>query len=290
MPKKKFEAELEALDQLRADPATAPAALRKALQNKNNYFVAKAAKITAALELRELIPDLLTALDRFFEAPDPQCWAKNALVDALMGLGNTTAETYIRGLHHIQLEPVWGGTEDAAGPLRARCIVAITQSTGIRDLELLRHLVDRLVDSDKNVRTEAAHAIGRIDREESALLLRLKALSGDAEPEVLGAALCGIVDIEKDRSLEFIHQFLERSDDATGEAALALARLKTERALDLLKSRFERERETSMARVLLTAIALTRLESGIAYLEEMVRRDAPKAKLAAEALRSIRAS
>ena len=93
LPKKKFEEQLAALEALR-ESAGAPAtvdSLRKALANRNNYVVAKASKITAELGLRALIPDLLAALDRFFIDPvksDPQCWAKNALVQALASLGH----------------------------------------------------------------------------------------------------------------------------------------------------------------------------------------------------------
>ena len=61
MSKKKFEQQLAALDELRLS-AGAPATverLRKALGDRNNYLVAKAAKIAAELGLPALIPDLL---------------------------------------------------------------------------------------------------------------------------------------------------------------------------------------------------------------------------------------
>src|SRR5208283_1596828 len=56
--------------------------LRKALGHRNNFLVAKAAKLIADAELVALLPDVLRAFDRFFidaEKTDPQCWAKNAL-------------------------------------------------------------------------------------------------------------------------------------------------------------------------------------------------------------------
>ena len=55
MSNKKYEQQLEALDQLREDlssPATVDS-LRKALSNRNNYLVAKAAKITAEAGLKD---------------------------------------------------------------------------------------------------------------------------------------------------------------------------------------------------------------------------------------------
>src|SRR5947208_3587863 len=99
------------LDQLRQDlslPTTADS-LRKALANRNNYLVAKAAKITAEAALRTLVPDLLSALERFFinaAKTDPQCWAKKALYQALADLAHHDSEIYLRGLTHFQLEPV----------------------------------------------------------------------------------------------------------------------------------------------------------------------------------------
>ena len=89
--KKNFEAQLEALDALRQQPDEACVApLRTALQHRNNYIVSKAAEMVALRHMDELMPELLTAFDRFFEdavKSDPQCWAKNALSRALSKLG-----------------------------------------------------------------------------------------------------------------------------------------------------------------------------------------------------------
>src|SRR5580700_11462226 len=88
MSKKAFEQKLATLETLRADAASPQtvAALRKALQDPNNYYVSKAAAIAADFALTDLIPDLLAAFDRFLINPvksDPQCWAKNAIAKAL---------------------------------------------------------------------------------------------------------------------------------------------------------------------------------------------------------------
>src|SRR5581483_1157876 len=182
-----------ALDELRRARPSAEGVeqLSKALRNPNNYLVAKAAKAAAQLGLQTLIPELVSALDRFFVDPaksDPQCWAKHALVQPLAELGHTDPTAFLRGMRHVQMEPVWGGQQDTAGRLRASCALALVQCGGLSDFELLAHLTDALVDSDKTVRSEAARAIGRVGRPEAALLLRLRALTGDPEPEVLGAS------------------------------------------------------------------------------------------------------
>jgi hypothetical protein len=286
MPKKQFEEQLEALDRLReagASPATTEA-LRKALGNRGNYFVAKAARVVADLSLTSLIPDFLTALDRFFVDPgksDPQCWAKNAIVQALADLGHGESATYLRGLRHVQLEPSWGGATDSAAPLRARCTLALVQCRDIGDTQLLSHLIDLLVDPDKTVRVEAARAIGRIDRPESALLLRLRALTGDREPEVLGACFSALLGIDGAPGILFVARFLDRAEEEAGEAALALGLTHDAEAFKILRAQWERKHGA----LLLTAIALTNLPEALDFLIDQVT---PDSLSALEALASAR--
>src|SRR5262245_57922649 len=87
MANRRIEEHLEQLGRLRSgSPADAPPTLRKALADKSNVVVAKAAKIACELLLRELIPDLLAAYDRLFTDPvkrDQQCWGKTAIAKAL---------------------------------------------------------------------------------------------------------------------------------------------------------------------------------------------------------------
>jgi len=287
MPKKQLEQQLEALDTLRqAGPTPASSeALRKALGNRNNYYVGKAAKVAADLVLTGLIPDLLTALGRFFTDPgksDPQCWAKNAIVQALADLGHADSASFLRGLRHVQMEPVWGGQSDTAGPLRARCALALVQCRDLSDSVLLSHLIEVLTDQDKTVRVEAARAIGRIDRPESALLLRLRALVGDPEPEVLGACFSALLAIEGERSITFVTRFLDDPDEAImGEAALALGMTHDDGAFKILKDHWERRH----ADVLLSAIALTNLPEALDFLIDQVAADSLSAL---EALASAR--
>ena len=109
------------------DRAAAHEPLRRALNDRNNYIVGRAAAIIGELRLEELIPDLLVAFDRFFEEPvkaDPQCLAKNAIAQALKDLGHHAAAAYVRGIVHVQLEPTWGGRADSAAALRGTCALA----------------------------------------------------------------------------------------------------------------------------------------------------------------------
>jgi hypothetical protein len=71
MSRPSFERRIEALEALRSatDSAVALEQLRKGLNYRNNYLVSRAAALAADLRLRELIPDLLAAFDRFLSIP-----------------------------------------------------------------------------------------------------------------------------------------------------------------------------------------------------------------------------
>ena len=119
-------AELEALaESLRTTPVPTAgqiAHLRKSLTHHNNFLVSKAAKLIAEADLTALLPDVLTAYDRFFIDPiktDPKCWAKEALAKALVKLEHRAKDAYLRGMRHHQMEASWGPPVDSAGGLRS---------------------------------------------------------------------------------------------------------------------------------------------------------------------------
>src|SRR5271170_6872442 len=189
--KRAFEEQVAALDALRHQPdeiRTAP--LRKALGHKNNFIVAKAADLIRDFALKDLVPELLAAFDRFFDDPvktDPQCWAKNAISRTLAAMELQEEEVFLRGMRHIQMEPVWGGQSDTAGTLRATCALALVQCRSLTERDLLAHLVELLADKDKMVRVEVVRAVEQVGSSSASLLLRLRAKLGTDEPEVLGA-------------------------------------------------------------------------------------------------------
>src|SRR5207249_2216642 len=128
----------------------------------------------------------------------------------------------------------------------------------LSDIQLLSHLIEILVDPDKTVRVEAARAIGRLNRPEAAVVLRLRALVGDEEPEALGACFSALLSIEGREGIGFVSRFLDSGEEVRSEAALAIGLLRTPEAFQILKQRWEHERQASFAAVLLSAIALTR--------------------------------
>src|ERR1039458_1780662 len=180
--KRKFEEQIAALDALRQlPPEAATEPLRKALTNRNNFVVGKAADLIRTLNLPQLTPDLLTAYDRFFEdaiKTDPQCWAKNAISRALAAFEHQDAAVFLRGMKHIQPEPSYGGASDSAGTLRATCALALVQCRSLIEADLLAHLVELLGDKDKAVRVEVIRAIEQVGSPSAALLLRLRAVLG----------------------------------------------------------------------------------------------------------------
>jgi len=258
------------------------------LKQQNNYIVAKAADLVTQRQVAELLPDLLVAFDRFFEDAekrDPQCWAKNSLSRALAALEFQEPEPFLRGIKHIQLEAVWGGRSDTAGTLRGICALALVQCRTVSEADLLRHLLDLLVDKDKSARADAVRAVEQVGSPTASLLLRLRAqIGGDEEPEILGACYAGVLRIEGASALSWVSRFLAGEDDAAGEAALAMAATHSVDAFEMLKKRWQEARDPWFRSVLLSAMALTRQGVATEFLLGLVKSESIGADLVVEAL------
>ena len=118
-------------------------------------------------------------------------------------------DVFQKAARHVQLEPVWGGTEDTAAPLRAAALLALAR---IDVDDLLPLLVDALVDPQKDVRIAAAQALGYHGTEAAGLLLRLKVRLGDREPDVLSECLCGLLACAPKENLPLVAGYLDRDD------------------------------------------------------------------------------
>ena len=283
-----FEDQIAALDALRQQPEAARLdSLRKALTHRNNFITAKAADLIREFGLQELTPDLLKAFDRFFahgEKSDPQCWAKNAISRALAVFELQDADVFLRGMRHIQMEPVWGGRSDTAGTLRATCALALVQCRSLTEMNLLAHLIDLVVDKDKAVRTEVIRAIEQVGSPSASLLLRQRAMLGNDEPEVLGACFGGVLRVEGTRAIPWVGRFLASADDSAGEAALAIAGTRSPEAFAALRTALADASDPWFRSVLLSAIALTRDEAAIDFLLDLVKNESLDAETAIAAL------
>ncbi len=286
--KRQFEQQIATLDALRESSADVRIeSLRKALANRNNFLAAKAADLTREFNLQELTADLLKAFDRFFENPvksDPQCWAKNGVSKALAAFELQDPDVFLRGMRHVQLEPVWGGQSDTAGTLRATCALALVQCRSVPEPNLLGHLVDLLADKDKSVRIEVVRAIDQVGSPSASLLLRLRATLGNDEPEVLGACYRGVLHIEGVSAIPWVARFLSTADDVAGEAALALAATHSVEAFHALQEQLDKSRDPWFRSVLLSAIALTRQDEAAEFLLQLVKSESLNAEAAIEAI------
>ena len=275
MKKAAFEARLSTL---RSNPHDAE--LRKALRDRNSYLVARTAEIISDLHRDELIPDLLGAFDRLFidaARSDPQCLAKTAIANALRSLGHHGAPAFVRGIHHVQLEPAWGGRADTAAGLRGACALALTDCMlDGGDLEILTYLADALADPDKTVRIDAAMAIEQLNRPEGAVLLRLKALIGDADPDVMGQCFSSMLSLAPHGVVAFISRFLKSSsEDIQLEAASALAQCRDPEAVAVLRDFWQEPLLPSDVRqALLINLGASPLREAADFLLEIVANDA----------------
>ncbi len=210
------------------------------------------------MRLAALVPDLLAAFERFMTDPvkaDPQCWAKTAIVKALRDLEHDDATVFLRGARHRQLEPVWGGREDTAGALRGASALALA-SCRVDEFEILTCLTDLLADGLKPVRVDAIRALAQVGGREAALLLRFKALSGDAEPEVMGECFAALLSLQPRDSVAFVARFLDSpADDIPLEAAAALSASSEPEALEMLNGYWQRQTGPEMRQTIIRLLS-----------------------------------
>jgi HEAT repeat protein len=270
-------------------PESARDVLRKALADKIGLVVAKAADLAAELKMPALIPDLVAAFAAHRVQPertDKGCMAKIAIVRALHNLDYDDCGIFEKGLSHVQLEPTWGGGEDTAIPLRAFSAIALAGQRHPRVLELL---IPPITDPAAQVRAAAMRAIAATGREEGRLLLRLKALIGDTEEDVLTECFSALLELGGQASLNFVADFLDRNDEPRRTAAtLAVGASRLEQAFDLLHSRFSPAVDTEYRQVLLLAMSTLRDPRAMSFLLTLIR-EGPFIH-ASEAIRILKAS
>ena len=247
------------------------AQLRKRIGDKSNLVVAAAAAIAGENTLAELAKDLEAAFDRFLVNPlkdDKLCRAKIAVVDALDRMEHQIPDVFLKAARHVQFEPVWGGSEDSAPPLRAAAVIALARAEGTHSLPVL---VDALADPAKDVRIAAAVALGAVGSESAGLLLRFKVRIGDKDPDVFSECLLGLLTVDPKENLPIVSGFLDPGNAASCEAAaLALGKSRLAEALDPLKECLERSHSREMRQHILLAVAILRRPAAIDYLIELV--------------------
>jgi HEAT repeat protein len=245
--------------------------LRKAISDRSNFVVAAAAGIVGDRGMAELAGELAKAFPRFLDDPlktDKLCRAKLAIVQALDRVEHQDSGVFLHASRHVQMEPVFGGSEDTAAPLRAAALRALAR---LDEPGLLILLTDALVDPKKEVRIAAAEAIAYQGSPAAALLLRLKTRIGDGDSEVLSECLAGLLSCAPAEGFDLVASFLSFSRESDCEAAmLALGRSRLPEAFEALKSCWQRQPPAGLRETNLLAMAMLRLPVAADFLIELL--------------------
>lgn len=274
--------------QAKADQPPSIAEILAALDHRNSLVVAAAGRVAKAHRLELTIPRVNAALDRFYTAEDPQCRAKQSLLQALVDMDHASVDLCQRAVRHVQMEAVWGGRQDSAGPLR---ILGLSGLVNLGSQEVYALIADLLADPLAEVRAAAARVAGQVGGERPALLLRLRLHLGDAaEPANLGDYAAGYLACAGDGGVPLVAGFLDRADRLTaGPLVLALGESRLATALPVLTALLERRRSAVTDGDVLTAIALHRSEGAARCLLEILDgEDRTRARRAALELRLYR--
>lgn len=266
--------------------------LRRALADKANLVVARAAKRVGKERIAELageLPGVFMRLMRGGTAADRGCMAKQEIAQAIDELGvdgEDAQSVLLAGVRHVQEEPTFGGVVDTAAVLRGACALGLVRM-GYRDVMIV--LADLLADPEAQTRIMAARAIAYAGQESGALLLRLRILSGDKDATVMAECFAAIVQLTPGKALPLLERFLGGADaDLAQEAAMAIATSKREEAMGILRRHWEQDvlgRES-----LLVPLAMLRRPEAVEILLEVISSGPESlASAAAEAMGMYRA-
>jgi HEAT repeat protein len=264
----------EALAQLARVDATTPdgvEAIRRALDDKRGALVARAARMAESVGGTDLVPCLVRAFNRLLGADkdDPGCRAKVAIIDTLIAIEHDGPAVFRRGMQCVQREPVFGGSVDTAAELRGHSAQGLARTS---DPDALFDLVEMLVDPEAAARAGAARAIGDRGRNDGIGVLRLKALTGDKEANVIGECLGALMHLDAGGSLAFVAHQLDNRDEAIAEgAAVALGESRQRAALEVLVKWLESPRSDELLRAGMLAVAMNRSEEAVSYLISRVQ-------------------
>jgi HEAT repeat protein len=283
-----IERSLDRLGELRHAEAseTAVEEVRQFLRNRSNLIVSKAAKVVRELQLKALIPDLVAAFSKLMkDGPrlDKRCAAVTEIVSALYELNYQEPEPYLAGLKHVQMEASFGPPVDEAAKLRAVSAQGLVRT---RHPDALTEVTQLLVDRESAARLGAVRALAANGGEAGILLLKLKVLTGDVEPAVIGECFSGLLEASPAKSVPFVAKYIDSDDDDVAQAAmLALGESRLPAAFEVLREKWARTIAMPVRRVLLSAMAASKLDEAIAFLVSLVETaSVPTAAAAVEAL------
>ena len=243
----------------------------KGLVDSTSLVVAESAKIVSELELSGMEPDLLAAWGRLVHAADPikadkGCTAKAAIIEALGRLNYDQPEFYLTAIVFRQIEPAWPDAEDTAENVRGGSAFALARSQHLRVVDKLIALVNYLQGSRAD-RINAARAIADTSHESAIPLLRLKLYLGDAEAEVMGVCMSGLMELDPNRSISLVAEFLSNpSENVVLEAAASLGMCGKPAAVEALIAKWNKTGSNDVQRSLLLSIGLSRSTNAVDFL------------------------
>ena len=244
------------------------------LRHKSNHVAAAAASTVERLEVGTLAQDLVDAFLDLMKDPakrDQGCEALIAMAKALVAMDEPAAKVYFAGVHHVQMEGSFGPPVDAAAPLRGLCAQGLAR---MGHPDALLECVNLLADKEVPARVGAIRAIADSGDIAGTLLLRLKALLGDKEDEVIGECFAGLIRLAPGPSLDFVAGFLRSASDEIRErAALALGESRLAAAFPILREAWVGTAQASRRRTLLLSIAMLRLDEAVEFLISRVAED-----------------
>jgi len=272
---RKLEELMASLSQIRAEPTSAQglALLHQVLGSKYAVAIAQAAGLVGQFELHQCIPDLVAASDRCLIKPqesDPGCVAKQAIAESLYRLEYGDETPFLKGIRHIQPEPVWGGRVDTAPRLRGTCALGLVR---MNYPQMMVELGDLLADPESEARIGAARAIAYSGDDRGIPLLRLRIKVGDT-PSVLSECLIALLQLAPKGTLPLVQELLDARTSSRLEAdvekaeaaALALAESRSPQAFPLLKSWWQKVRDPQLRQTGLLAIATLRQPDAMQFL------------------------
>lgn len=269
-----LQAELRSLtDRLSPPTDEALTVIKSALTSRQSVAIAQAANLIQKNDLRALQPELAKTFQRLLkngEKTDPGCLAKRAIANALYHQEYSETDLFLSGIHHVQMEPVWGGTVDTAPGFRGVCALGLVRA---HYRHVMVELADLLADTEIEARIGAARAIAYSENPAGVPLLRLKLHLGDPEPQVLSECFIALLQLAPEQSFSLVTRFLESSEPAVVElAALALGEARLTQAFEPIKAVWRQTREPELRQSLLLVISMLRSKDGIEFLIELVER------------------
>lgn len=253
------------------DNTAAGKLLDKTLRTGNGHLVALVADALGESDTA-LLRALPEAFARLLEDPvkrDPGCRGKAAIVRALDRVELREIELFMRGVRHVQHEPVWGGRVDTAAELRGICGMALAHARAERALVEVALL---LADPEARARIAAARALAASgDRMVAEPLLRLRIAIGETEGEVLGECFAALLELVGAAGIDDVAPYLRHADATLAEAAaLALGGSRLPGAFAALRDANASLVGAASRRIRLLAIALLREPEAWAWLLEQV--------------------